>query len=84
MGQNEDSSVVMKIRFPKYLYDWLKKKAEEEMRPLSMQIALYIRNAYEEEQNEQKKKRASPESRAEGWANSMGSKTEEEQSEGTM
>jgi len=46
-----DKTVVIKIRFPKYLHDWIKKKAENEMRTIAKQIGYYIDKEYVKENN---------------------------------
>ena len=71
MNENKNETVVIKIRFPKYLHDWIKKKAREEMRSLTQQIAFYIDKAFQEERSLERK-RASPDTRADGRANDMG------------
>jgi len=49
MDEKKDKSTVIKIRFPVYLYDWVKKRAKIEMRPVSKQIAFYVDKALQEE-----------------------------------
>ena len=71
MNEENKGTVVIKIRFPKYLHDWIKKKAREEMRSMTQQIAFYIDRAFQEEKSLESK-RASPETRADGRANDMG------------
>lgn len=44
-----EETVVIKIRFPKKLHEWIKKKAAKERRTQAAQIAIYIEHAYEEE-----------------------------------
>jgi hypothetical protein len=48
-----EETVVIKIRFPKYLHEWLKAKASQEVRSLSNQITYYIKEAYDAEKKGQ-------------------------------
>ena len=82
MGNNDKSSVVMRLRIPTHLYNWLKKKANEEMRPLSMQVALYINKAFEEDVKA-KNKKLSKEEKASKELNRTSS-DEKKIGEGTM
>ena len=47
MNEEIRNTVVIKIRFPKYLHDWIKKKAKKEMRSMAKQISFYIDKEYE-------------------------------------
>jgi hypothetical protein len=51
----KDDSVVIKIRFPRYLHEWIKKKAREEMRSIAQQIAYYVNKELEREKTIQEK-----------------------------
>lgn len=46
MNDNENRTVVMKVRFPEYLHDWIKQKAKTEMRSMAQQISYFIDKEY--------------------------------------
>ena len=52
MKENESNSIVMRVRFPEYLYEWIKQKAKKEKRSMAQQINYYIDNEYIEEKGE--------------------------------
>lgn len=74
MNEKRDKSQVIRIRFPISLYNWVKKRAKIEMRPVSKQIAFYVYKALQEENRLQEKaEQLSPE-REEGRERSGGGK----------
>ena len=44
-----EETVVIKIRFPKKLHEWIKWKSKRERRTQAEQITFFIERAYEEE-----------------------------------
>ena len=46
MDDNKNKTVVMKVRFPGYLHDWIKLKAKKEMRSMAQQISYFIDKEY--------------------------------------
>lgn len=73
MNTSNEKSVVIKIRFPRYLYEWIKEKATKEHRYLAQQIAYYIDLEYEKEKIPEK---IGPSGRADGRENKMGAEGE--------
>lgn len=51
MNEEMEKSVVIRIRFPQYLYDWIREKSKKEMRPLAKQISYLIDKEYVKENN---------------------------------
>ena len=47
MDENNNESVVTRVRFPRYLHEWIKKKAKKEKRSMAQQISFYIDKEYE-------------------------------------